>query len=82
MTSEFRRTKNLIVADFYSTEIVKDILDWLRSKRIFSVFDLDDGFFQVERLLALKDYRATYTVLGLLQCKGIPKCLKISSKTF
>lgn len=47
-TTEFRKLNSHTVSDKYRMEKVKEILDWLASKRIFTTFDLKNGYFQVE----------------------------------
>jgi hypothetical protein len=46
-TTDFRRLNTVTVTDTYPMEDVRETLDWLARKKIFSTFDLKDGFFQV-----------------------------------
>lgn len=48
VTSDFRRLNDLTITDSYPMENVRNTLDWLASKKVLSVFDLKDGFYQVE----------------------------------
>lgn len=63
-------------------ENVRDNLDWLVIKRVFSTFDLKDGFSQIELHHSSKAYTAIRTVLGLLQFTRLPQGLKNSPVTF
>lgn len=45
VTSDFRRLNDVTIPDSYPMENVRDTLDWLATKRVFSVFDLRDGFY-------------------------------------
>ncbi len=63
-------------------EDVRETLDWLGSKKIFSTLDLKDGFFQVELAPGSKPCIAIRTVLGLLQYTRLPQGLKPSPGTF
>lgn len=45
VTSNFRRLNDLTVMDSHPMKNMTNILDWLGSKRVFSVFDLKDVFF-------------------------------------
>ncbi len=63
-------------------EDVRETLDWLAAKCIFSTFDLKDGFFQVRLSEDSKPCTAIRTVVGSLQYKHLPKGLKNSPGTF
>ncbi len=63
-------------------ESVRDTLDWLANKKIFSTFDLKDVFFQVELEDESKPLTVIRTVLGLLQYTRLPQGLKNSPGTF
>lgn len=82
VTSDFRRLNDLTITDSYPMENVRDTLDWLATKRVFSIFDLKDGFYQVELDPCSKECTAIRTVLGLLQFTRLPKGLKNSPRTF
>lgn len=82
VTSDFRKLNDLTITDSYPMENVRDTLDWLATKRTFSVFDLKDGFYQVELDPASRECTAIRTVLGLLQYTRLPQGLKNSPGTF
>lgn len=82
VTSDFRRLNDLTVTDSYPMEHVRDTLDWLASKSVFSVFDLKDGFYQVMLDPESRACTAIRTVLGLLQYTRLPQGLKNSPGTF
>lgn len=82
VTSDFRRLNDLTVTDSYRMENVRDTLNWLATKRVFSVFDLKDGFYQVELHPDSKACTAIRTVLGLLQFTRLPQGLKNAPGTF
>lgn len=44
-TSDLRKLNSQTVSDKYPMKGVKETLDWLASKRIFTTFDLKDGYF-------------------------------------
>ncbi len=82
VTSDFRALNNARVTDSYPMEDVREALGWLGNTKIFSTFDLKDGFFQVELEPDSKPYTAIRTVLGLLQYTRLPQGLKNSPGTF
>ena len=81
-TSDFRRLNELTESDVYPMEDMKATIDWLSSKKIYSVFDLKDGFFQVELAVESRPLTAVRTVLGLFQYTRLPMGLKNSPATF
>eukprot|EP00171_Calliarthron_tuberculosum_P002219 IDg2219t1 len=82
VTTDFRSLNNVTVTDAYPMEDVRDTIDWLARKRIFSAFDLKDGFYQVELDEESKPLTAVRTVIGLLQYTRLPQGLKNSPGTF
>ena len=82
VTSDFRRLNDLTITDSYPMENVRNTLDWLATKRVFSVFDVKDGFYQVELHPDSKQCTAIRTVLGLFQFTRLPQGLKNSPGTF
>ena len=82
ITTDFRRLNSLTVADTYPMENVRETLDWLSSKRVFSTFDLKDGFFQIPLARESRPLTAVRTVLGLFQYTRLPQGLKNSPPTF
>ena len=82
VTSDFRRLNSLTVSESYPMANVRDTLDWLASKRIFSVFDLKDGVYQVDLHPDSRACPAIRTVLGLLHYTRLPQGLKNSPGTF
>lgn len=48
VTSDFRRLKTLIITESYPMENMRDIFDWMGSRRIFSVFDFKKSFLEIE----------------------------------
>lgn len=82
VTSDFSKLNDLTVTHSYLMENVQDTLDWLASKRIFSVFDLKDGFYRAEMDPSSKACAAIRTVLRLLQFTWLSQVLKNSSGTF
>jgi transposase InsO family protein len=81
-TTDFRLLNEMTVSDKYPMEDVRTILDWLSSKRIFSTFDLKDGFFQVVLAEESRPLTAVRTVMGLMQYRRLPQGLKNSPATF
>ena len=82
VTSDFRRLKDLTITDSYPMENVRDTLDWLATKKVFSVFDLKERFYQVKLHLDSNASTAIRTLLGLLQFRRLPQGLKNSPGTF
>lgn len=82
VTSDFRRLNELTVTDSYPMKNVRETLDWLATRSIFSVFDLKDGFYQVELDPSSKNCTAVRTVLGLLQYTRLPQGFKSAPGTF
>lgn len=78
---EIRLLNDLTTTDFYPKENMKDILDWLGCKRIFSTFNLKGGFFQVELHPSTKECTAIRAALGQLQYKSLPLALTSSPDT-
>lgn len=71
VTSDGRRLSDLPVTDSYPTEDRKDILNWLGSEGIYSVFDVKDRFFQVKLRSASRECKSIRPVLGLVQYKSL-----------
>lgn len=67
VTADFRALNDATVTDSYPMEDMRQVLDWLGSKRIFSCFDLKDAFYQVELSPESRPLTAIRTVVGLLQ---------------
>ena len=82
MKSDFRRLNDLTITDSYPMENVRDTLDWLATKSLFSVFDLKYGVHQVELDPSSKKCTTIRTVIGLLQFTRLPQGLTHSSGTF
>lgn len=82
MKSDSWRLKLLTVTDLYLVANVHDTLDWLASKRGFSVFDLKDTFYQMELDLNSKDCAANRTVLKVLQFSPITQRIENFLGTF
>ena len=82
VTTDFRALNNVTVTDAYPMEDVRNTLDWLATKKIYSTFDLKDGFYQVELDVGSRPLTAVRTVLGLLQYTRLPQGLKNSPGTF
>lgn len=82
VTSDFRALNDATVTDTYPMEDVRNVLNWLAGKNVFSTFDLKDGFFQVELEEESKPLTAIRTVLGLLQYRRLPQGMKNSPGTF
>jgi len=81
-TSDFRAVNDRIVSDTYPMEAVRETLDWLSSKKVFSTFDLKDGYFQVKLAEESRAITAIRTVLGLYQYCRLPMGMKNSSAAF
>ena len=67
VTSDFRRLNSVTVTDAYPMEDIRSVLDWLGSKKIFFVFDLKDGIFQISLHKESREFTAIRTAIGLLQ---------------
>lgn len=48
VSTDYRSLNNVTVTDAYSMEDVRDRLDWLSRKKVYSAFDLEDGFYKIE----------------------------------
>jgi Reverse transcriptase (RNA-dependent DNA polymerase) len=72
----------MTVSDTYPMENVRTTLDWLSGKKIFSTFDLKDGFFQIVLAEGSRPLTAVRTVMGLVQYRRLPQGLKNSPATF
>jgi hypothetical protein len=81
-TTDFRQLNGMTITDTYPMEDVRRTLDWVRSKKRFSTFDLKDGFFQVMLAEESSQLTAVRTVLGLMQYTRFPQGLKNSPATF
>jgi hypothetical protein len=81
-TTDFRQLNAMTVSDTYPMEDVRTTLDWLSGKKIFSTFDLKDGFFQVVLAEESRPLTAVRTVMGLVQYRRLPQGLKNSPATF
>lgn len=81
-TSDFRRLNSMTVGDAYPTEDAKQLVAWLATKRIFSVMDVRDGFWNCQMDEASRHLTAVRTVLGLIQYRMMPMGLKNSSAHF
>jgi len=82
VTSDFRGLNARTLADSYPMEGVKETLDWLSRKKVFSTFDLKDGYFQVELAEESRKLTAVRTVLGLVQYCRLPQGMKNSPAVF
>ena len=81
VTSDFRALNDATVTDSYPMEDMRQVLDWLSSKKVLSTFDLKDAFYQVELEEKSKPLTAIRTVVGLLQYSRLPQGMKNSSVT-
>ena len=81
-TSDFRALNSCTVSDAYPMEGVKESLDSVSSKKLFTNFDLKDGYFQVALEDDSKPLTAVRTVLGLFQYCRLPMGLKNSRAVF
>ena len=81
-TSDFRLLNSLTITDVYPMEDMRATIDWLASKKIYSVFDLKDGFYQVWLDYESRQLTAIRTCMGLYQFKRLPQGLKNSPATF
>lgn len=81
VTADFRAMNNATVTDSYPMEDMRQVLDWLGSKKIFSTFDLKDAFYQVELEDHSKPLTALRTVIGLLQYTRLPQGMKNAPDT-
>jgi hypothetical protein len=63
-------------------EDVRETLDWLARKKIFSTFDLKDGFFQVLLAKESRPLTAVRTVVDLYQYCRLSQGLKNSPAAF
>lgn len=82
MISDSRRLSDLAVTDFYPMKNTRKVLDRLERKRILSVSDLTDRFFEEELHNASRKCFAIQKLFLLLQCSSIPQELKNFSETF
>lgn len=82
VTSDFRRLNALTVTESYPMENVRETLDWLATKKVFSTFDIKDGFYNVELAPESRACTAIRTCLGLLQYTRLPMGLKNSPGMF
>lgn len=82
VTTNFRALSNVTITDAYPMEDVNNVLDWLSSKKMFSMFDLKDGFYKFKLGEEPRPLTAMKTVLELLQYTNLPQDLKNSPSTF
>eukprot|EP00171_Calliarthron_tuberculosum_P022965 IDg22965t1 len=82
VTTDFRALNNLTITDSYPMEDVRVILDWLAGKKIFSTFDIKDGFYHVLLEPDSRPLTAIRTVAGLLQYRRLPQGIKNDPGTF
>lgn len=80
--TEFRALNGVTKMNAFPMEDVHLTLDWLSSKEIYSVFDLDDGLFRIGLDDVSKPPTVVRTVLGVLQYTRLPQRLKNSPSTF
>ena len=78
-TSDYRVLNSFTIGDQYPMEGVKETLDWLGTKKYFSLFDLKDSFYQVLLAKNSRAFTAVRTVLGLLQYTRLPQGMKSSA---
>lgn len=78
VASDSRGLNDLTLTHSYPTKIMRNILDQLRSKRAWSVFDLNVSYFQVELPSTSNECMAIRTVLELFQHKRLLSELKSS----
>lgn len=71
-TTDFRWLKSMTQTDSYPMEDIRETLDRVAGKRVFSLFDLKDGFFQVPLAKDSKLLTAVRTVMGLFQYCRLP----------
>ena len=81
-TSDFRALNSCTVSDAYPMEGVKESLDWVSSKKLFTTFDLKDGYFQAALEDDSKQLTSVRTVLGLFQYCRLPMGLQNSPALF
>ena len=66
-TSDFRALNATTIPDAYPIESVQETLDWASQRKIFSLFDFKDEFFQVVLAPDSRPLTSVRTVLGLFQ---------------
>ena len=77
-TTVFRRLNSVTTADAYPMEDMSAAIEWLAQRRIFTMVDLKQGFFQIDLAVESRPLTAVRTVLGLLQYTRLPQGLKNS----
>lgn len=82
VSSDFSGLNALTVADFYHMEDVCARLDWIRSKQVFSTFDLKDEFSQVGLDEDSRNFPAIRTAIRLLRYVRLSQGLKNSKYLF
>lgn len=82
VTTDFRALNNVTVTDAYRMGDVQATLDWLVGKKVYSIFDLKDGFYKVELSKESRPLSAVRTLVGQLQYTQLLQGLKNSPGTF
>lgn len=82
VTSDFRELNALTVTKMYPMEDVRATLDWMGTKKVFSIFDLKDGFFQNELEEESREITAIRTIVGLLRYVRVLQGMKSSPAAF
>ena len=76
VTSDFRALNSLTQDISYPTEDVKRIVRWLATKRVYSVVDLRDGYYNIKLREADRHLTAVRTVLGQFEYAVMAQGLK------
>lgn len=82
ITTDFRALDNVTEMDAYFMRDAHLTLNWLISKKRYSIFDLIDDFIQVVLDDVSRPLRAVRTVLGLQYDTMLPRGLKTLHSTF
>lgn len=82
VTTDIKALNSLTETDAYPVKDIRETIDWLSGKRVFSTFNLKDGYYQMEIAKESRPLNAVRTVLGLLQYTRLVQGLKNSPGTF
>ena len=82
MVIDYRKLNDVVQEDKYPIPDIDTILNGLGNKKIFSVLDLDSGYYQVELAESSRPYTAFTTRDGHFHLKRMPMGLKTSPPCF
>jgi Reverse transcriptase (RNA-dependent DNA polymerase) len=82
VTSDMRHLNSMTVGDAFPTEYEKDLVAWLATKRVYSVMDVRDGYWNIRINPSARPLTAARTVMGLVQYLMMTMGLKNAAAHF